>query len=344
LPDPRTQVTFPPFKTRTAMEQLVQLIQHYGLAFVFVNVLLLQAGLPVPAYPTLIITGALAARGGAPLWALVGVAIVAALIADLAWYATGRKYGSSVLKTICRISLSPDSCVRQTESIFARWGARSLAVAKFIPGFASVATSMAGVVRLPVWKFALFDAIGAALWSGVAIGLGYAFSGAINEVLAVFETLGRIGLWIIAGAFMLYLVAKWWQRELFIWQLRMDRVTVDELQALMEGRRIGKVIDVRSPMTQAMTGRIPGAITVDPNNIRVELLAVEPESEVVVYCACPNEYTAAKLAKALVQHGFKRVRPLQGGIDAWIAAGYSVEKVELPGAKVVPLHVQKNPT
>jgi membrane protein DedA with SNARE-associated domain/rhodanese-related sulfurtransferase len=326
------------------METLVALIQQYGLAFVFVNVLMLQAGLPVPAYPTLIITGALATRGGASIPALVAVAVVAALIADLCWYAAGRRFGSGVLKTICRVSLSPDSCVRQTESIFARWGARSLAVAKFIPGFASVATSMAGVVRLPVWKFVIFDAIGAALWSGVAIGLGYAFSGAINDVLAIFSTLGKVGLWVIAGVFVVYLLAKWWQRELFIWQLRMDRVSVDELYDMMNAERIGKVIDVRSPMSQAMTGRIPGAITVDPKNLRVELLAIEPDSEVVIYCACPNEYTAAKLAKALVQHGFKRVRPLQGGIDAWIAAGHQVESVEVGGAKVVPLKVQRSAT
>jgi len=324
------------------METLLALIQQYGLAFVFVNVLLLQAGLPVPAYPTLIITGALATRGGAPMPALVATAVVASLMADLVWYAAGRRFGSGILKTICRISLSPDSCVRQTESIFARWGARSLAVAKFIPGFASVATSMAGVVRLPVWRFVLFDAIGAALWSGVAIGLGFAFSGAINQVLEVFQTLGRIGLWIIAGGFVIYLLVKWWQRELFIWQLRMDRVTVDELHAMMTGERVGKVIDVRSPMSQAMTGRIPGAITVDPKNIRVDLLAVEPDSEVIVYCACPNEYTAAKLAKALLQHGFKRVRPLLGGIDAWVAAGHPVETVEIAGAKVVPLKVQRS--
>lgn len=325
------------------MEQLVQLIQHYGLAFVFVNVLMLQAGLPVPAYPTLIVTGALAARGGAPLWELLAVAVAAALIADICWYTAGRRYGSGVLKTICRVSLSPDSCVRQTESIFSRWGARSLAVAKFIPGFASVATSMAGVVRVPVWKFALFDTVGAALWSGVAIGLGYAFSDAINQVLAAFETLGKVGLWLVGGGFLAYVAVRWWQRELFIWQLRMDRVTVDELHALMNAQRVGKVIDVRTPMAQALTGRIPGAITVDPNSMRVDLLAIEPESEVVVYCACPNEYTAAKIAKVLVEHGFTRVRPLLGGIDAWIAAGHPVEAAETGGAKVVPLHVRKNP-
>lgn len=322
------------------MEALLALIQQYGLLFVFANVLMLQAGLPVPAYPTLIITGALAAKGGASVPALVGVAILAALVADIGWYMAGRRFGTSVLRTICRVSLSPDSCVRQTESIFARWGARSLAVAKFIPGFASVATSMAGVVRLPLWKFILFDAIGAALWAGVAIGLGYLFSGAINQVLSVLETLGRIGLWLIAGAFVLYLAVKWWQRELLVWQLRMDRVTVDELHELIGRKKVSTVIDVRSPMSQALTGRIPGAITVDPKNIRVDLLAIEPESEVVVYCACPDEYTAAKLAKALVQHGFKRVRPLLGGIDAWKAAGFPVEQIEIAGAKVVPLKVK----
>jgi len=197
---------------------------------------------------------------------------------------------------------------------------------------------------LPVWKFIAFDAVGALLWSGVAIGLGYAFSSAINQVLTVFETLGRIGLWLIAGGFLLYIAARWWQRELFIWQLRMDRVSVDELHEMMRAQRVGKVIDVRSPMSQALTGRIPGAISVDPNNMRVDLLAIEPDSEVIIYCACPNEHTAAKLAKVLLQHGFKRVRPLQGGIDAWIAAGHDVEPAAVPGARVVPLHIQKSPT
>jgi len=86
------------------------------------------------------------------------------------------------------------------------------------------------------------------------------------------------------------------------------------------------VIDVRSPMSQEITGRIPGAVTVDPQNITFDLVAVEPQTEVVVYCACPNEASAVKVAKALMQHGFKRVRPLHGGIDAWIAAGHDVER------------------
>jgi membrane protein DedA with SNARE-associated domain/rhodanese-related sulfurtransferase len=308
------------------MSQLIELIQHYGLAFVFVNVLLLQAGMPVPAYPTLIVTSALAARHPYSLFGLLGTAVAASVIGNVAWYVAGRRLGGRVLNTLCRMSLSPDSCVRQTETIFARWGAPSLMVAKFVPGFASVATAMAGIVRLPPWQFVLFDAIGAALWSGVAITLGYVFRDAVNDVLAVFEAMGEIGLVLIVALFVIYVVVKWVQRQRFIRQLRMDRMTVEELRELLttEGQAT-KVIDVRSPISQAVTGRIPGAVTVDSNNIKVDLLAIEPETEVVVYCACPNEATAAKVAKALIQHGFKRVRPLAGGIDAWIAAGYEVE-------------------
>jgi membrane protein DedA with SNARE-associated domain/rhodanese-related sulfurtransferase len=308
------------------MTQLIELVQHYGLALVFANVLLLQAGLPVPAYPTLIVTGALAARSPYTLAGLLGTAVVASAIGNLAWYLAGRRLGGGVLKTLCRVSLSPDSCVRQTESIFERWGAPSLMFAKFVPGFASVATAMAGFVGIPLWRFVLFDAIGAALWSGVAIALGYVFRDAVGEVIAVFEELGRIGIVLLVAAFVAFVVLKWVQRQRFIRQLRMDRLTVDELNALLAAGEPTTVIDVRSKLSQAVTGRIPGALTVDATNLRVDLLAIEPRNEVVVYCACPNEATAVKVARALVQHGFRRVRPLLGGIDAWIAAGHAVER------------------
>jgi len=308
------------------MNHLLELLQIYGLVFVFVNVLALQAGLPVPAYPTLIVTGALASRGGYSLAALLGTAVAASVVADLCWYSAGRRFGGQVLRTLCRVSLSPDSCVQQTETIFTRWGARSLMIAKFVPGFASVATAMAGVLRVPLTRFIPADAVGAALWSGVAITLGYIFRDAIDDVIRVLQAMGEFGLAFLALAFVAYLLWKWWQRRLFIKQLVMDRITVDELQKLMDAGNMGTVIDVRSPISQAITGRIPGAVTVDPQNLKYDLVAVTPESEVVVYCACPNEATAVTVAKALVQHGFKRVRPLHGGIDAWIAAGLEVER------------------
>jgi len=304
---------------------LITLIQEYGLPFVFLNVLALQAGLPVPAYPTLIVAGAYAAISGGSIAALMAVGILAAVIADTMWYFMGRRIGVRILKTLCRISLSPDSCVRQTENIFQRFGPASMIFAKFIPGFASVATALAGAVRLPYPLFVLFDAMGAALWVGVGVALGYVFRDAVNEIMNTLQALGHYGVLLLLAAFAVWVTVRWLRRRMFVRQLRMDRISVDELQRMLDGEKVTVVVDVRSPLSQAATGRIPGARTVDIENIADAFVDVETDGDVVVYCQCPNEYTAVKVAQKLRQLGFSRVRPLSGGIDAWVAAGHAVE-------------------
>lgn len=308
------------------MEHLVALLQQYGLGFVFLNVLALQAGLPLPAYPTLIIAGTLAAMGGSPVWQVVGAGVGAALVADTGWYAAGRRFGMRVLSTLCRMSLSQDSCVRQTESIFQRFGPASMLFAKFIPGFASVATALAGALRLNYLKFVLFDAAGAGLWVGVAVLLGFLFSDAIGTVIEKLNSLGRYGVMIVIAGFIAWIVFKWLRRYLFIKQLRMDRVSVDELRDMMEQNKVQALVDVRSAITQEATGRIPGARAIDMQNIAAGFKDVPVDGEVIVYCACPNEATAVKVAQRLQKLGFKRIRPLHGGIDAWIEAGLDVER------------------
>jgi len=307
------------------VSHLIDLIQQYGLAFVFVNVLALQAGLPLPAYPTLIAAGALAAAGGTPVYQLVGVGIVGALIADTGWYVAGRKFGMRILSTLCRVSLSQDTCVRQTESIFQRFGPSSMLFAKFVPGFASVATALAGAIRLNYLKFVAFDALGAGLWVGVGVGLGYLFRDAIGDVMAKLSSLGKYGVMLVVAGFALWILVKWFRRYLFTKQLRMDRVTVQELRDLINEQRVKALVDVRSPLTQAATGRIPGARAVDMKKIADGFKDVPADGEVIVYCACPNEATAVKVAEKLKKVGFKRIRPLLGGIDAWIEAGHEVE-------------------
>ena len=190
------------------MNSLLQLLGDHGLAVAFVNVLLVQLGLPVPAYPALIVTGALIARADEPLAALLAVAVVACVIADVAWYLAGRRYGGRVVRTVCRISLSPDSCVRQTETLFTRWGPASLLVAKFIPGFATIATSLAGSQRLPFAVFVVLDAIGAALWAGVAIALGVVFRDAVGSVLDVLAQMGRIGVAVLVVLLLLFIAVR----------------------------------------------------------------------------------------------------------------------------------------
>ncbi|TMH31411.1 MAG: sulfurtransferase [Betaproteobacteria bacterium] len=308
------------------MNQLIMLLQQYGLGLVFVNVLALQAGVPVPAYPTLIVAGAYAAMGGNPLWKLIAVGVLAAIIADTIWYLAGKRYGLKILKILCRVSLSQDSCVRQTESIFQRFGPVSMVFAKFVPGFASVATALAGAVGLRYWLFVAFDAIGAALWVSVGVGLGYVFRNAIDDAMNTLKSLGHYGVVLILAGFAIWVLVRWYRRYLFARQLRMDRVSVDELRELIAENKVNAIVDVRSSLSQAATGRIPGARTVDVNRIVESFDGVSADGEVIVYCACPNEATAVKVAQQLKRLGFKRIRPLRGGIDAWIDAGLQVER------------------
>ena len=310
------------------MPTLPSLIEHYGLWLVFANVLALQLGLPLPAYPTLIVVGALSARGQPTLAQVIAVALIACLIADLIWYFAGARLGRRVLRLMCRLSLSPDSCVRQTETIYERWGAPSLMVAKFVPGFAAVATSMAGLMRTRLASFIAFDLIGALLWSGVAVGLGWLFRDAVNDVLATLEQAGRWSLVLLAAVLALYIGAKALQRYQLIRTLRMARVSVDELRRLIGSDTPPLIVDVRSLASQ-QEGRIPGALWVNSQafdeSLKAHDLAHRIGDDIVVYCACPNEASAALVAKKLMRAGFKRVRPLAGGIEAWLERGYGIE-------------------
>ncbi len=308
------------------MQQLISLLEQYGLSFVFLHVLIEQAGVPLPAYPTLIVAGALVAHANYDVPQLLLAAVAASLIADYAWYLAGSRLGRPVLRTLCRISLSPDSCVRQTESIYLRWGAPSLLVAKFIPGFAAVATALAGSIGTRLWVFLLLDALGALLWAGLAVGLGLAFHSAVNDVIEVLEQLGKWGLVAIIAAFGLIVTLKWWQRQRFYRQLRMARISVGELRDLLDQGKLPVILDVRSPLLQGQDGRIPGAIPIDVRTLGETTPELSAAGEVIVYCACPNEASAALVAKRLIQQGYSHVRPLQGGIDAWIAAGYAIER------------------
>jgi len=306
------------------MSYLVDFIEQFGTLAVFVNVLVEQLGAPVPAYPTLMMASALLSEEPMSFRDLLLTAILAAIIADLIWFAAGKRYGKQVLALLCRISLSPDSCVRQTESLFHRWGAPSLLIAKFIPGFASIVSALAGAMGTKTPVFLLFDCLGTAVWAGSALWLGLLFRSTIGDLMDVLESLGRWGLLLVLSALVLFVLHRWWQRRQFTRSLRMARISVAELHDLHLLGSEPVVVDVRPAHAQG-EGRIPGALAIPMDKISKVVLDMPVDSEVIVYCACPNEASAAKVAKLLMNKGYKRVRPLTGGIDAWVAAGHGLE-------------------
>jgi membrane protein DedA with SNARE-associated domain/rhodanese-related sulfurtransferase len=309
------------------MEALIHVIETYGLWVVFFSVLLDQGGLPTPSYAPMIVTAALAIEAHQPLWPILAVGTLGALVADIAWFAGGRRYGAQLLRLMCRISLSPDSCVGTTRRIYERFGAPSLILAKYIPGFAAVSTTLAGQAGTRWPRFLVFDFLGAVLWVSGALILGAVFHEAVEAVLTTLEALGHIALAMLLLAVALFMAFKWWQRHRFLREIRMTRISSDDLRSEMQSIPGLLLVDVRSAESRARTGWIPGSI-----NVRdVSELNVDPGSAIVVYCDCPNDASAAMVARKLKALGFKHVRPLAGGISAWRARGFPVALVAAPG-------------
>ncbi|WP_158753117.1 VTT domain-containing protein [Dyella sp. S184] len=308
--------------------QIIALIAQYGLLLVFFNVLVEQAGVPVPAIPTMVVAGALSANGKLPLAGVLLVVVLACLFSDLVWYWAGRRFGAGVMRTICRISLSPDSCVKQSELRFQRWRGRILLIAKFVPGLATVAPPLVGAMGLRAGTFVLLDGLGSLLWAGVAVGLGYAFAAQVDDLLADLASAGTVALELLLGLLALYIAAKWWQRRRLLVALRMARITVDELSESIANGQNPVVVDVRSQAARLLDTRIiPGALLADLDGVDQVLQDISPDRELVIYCSCPNEVSAAKAAKLLMAIGYRNVRPLLGGLDAWDAAGYTIDRL-----------------
>jgi membrane protein DedA with SNARE-associated domain/rhodanese-related sulfurtransferase len=311
---------------------LIELIGQYGVLLVFAWVLLEQAGIPVPAYPVLMVAGSMAAAGQLSMPLLVAVAVLACLIADSGWYWAGSRFGGRVLRLICKLSLTPDSCVSQTESVFDRWGPRSLIVAKFVPGFASVATAMAGATRVSRRAFLAYDAVGATLWAGLGLALGWLFAPAVETLLVTLESLGRWGLMLLAGAIALYVARKAWNRLNLRHQLRMRRLSVPELSTLRGDGGNVVLVDVRSRKLWERE-RIPGALPFDAADWPTADAHPHRDATIVVYCDCPAEASAVVVARALRAKGFGQVHPLGGGLEAWRQAGHPLEPALVQGVR-----------
>jgi membrane protein DedA with SNARE-associated domain/rhodanese-related sulfurtransferase len=308
------------------------MFSQLGLALVILNVLLDQAGLPIPAIPTLIVAGAVAADHHAWGTELFIGSVLACVVADLGWYLAGRWYGNTVMRFLCGMTLTPDICVSETQGRFERWGQKAIVLAKFVPGLAVIAPPLAGALRMGGLRFLGLSTIGAALWVGSFLAVGAVLRPQIDRLLPVVEHFAATALVIVIALLALYIAFKWWERRRFYDTLRMARMSVDELYQLMSTGSAPLVVDVRSVTARRLAPkRIPGAIHVPHDQVNQHLNDIARDREVILYCTCPNEASAAQVAKLLLREGFVRIRPLHGGLDAWIAAGYPVEELQAEG-------------
>lgn len=309
------------------MDSLVSLFAQHGLLAVLLVVLLEQLGMPLPSLPFLLLAGAQAAQGGPAAYKSVAVATLAATLANALWFLAGRRLGRRVLTTLCRISISPDTCVRQNELSFARRGAATLVIAKFVPGLSILAPPLAGALGMRPRSFLLFNLAGALLWATTGIGAGLVFQQQIGELLLLLGRLGHVALTLAGAALGLYVLWRLWRR----WRIRralmqFERVLPDQLAAMLAEGQDVLVVDVRAAGTDGLLpARIPGARHLDLGRMDAAAIVDWPaNAEIFTYCACPNDASALRAAQWLAQQG-RKVRVLAGGIDAWMSAGHALE-------------------
>src|SRR5213594_1596968 len=228
------------------MNETLEFLVRHGVAVLFAAVFVEQLGVPLPAAPWLLAGGALAATGKINWFVALGAATVGSVLADLIWFYLGRYGGQRMLNLLCRISLEPDSCVRRTQDIFTRYGMRGVVVAKFIPGLSTLAPPLAGSSGVSAPRFLFFDGAGSLLYGGFFILVGVLFSHQLEQVIDALASLGGSALALVGGLVGLYIAYKYFQRHRLLRELRMARISVDELHQKLEAGEAPLILDLRS--------------------------------------------------------------------------------------------------
>ena len=299
--------------------QISRALQQDAVTVVFLNVLLQQIGVPVPAVPTLLLAGSLAVAPSG-LGKVLLAALVASVIADWLWYWSGKLFGYRVLAGLCKLSINPSSCVSQTEARFIRWGLPSLVVAKFIPGFSTVAPPIAGALHMSQPRFLLAASAGAGLWAGLALGAGWLLRDTVQAAIAVLDQHTQsaviLALLLLAG----WLGWKLWQKFRFRKFRAIPHISPVELIAAMATEDAPLVLDLRGATLVAETGAIPGARPATHDFLHAAVGDWPKDRPIVTLCSCPEDASAVHAAHQLLNAGYIFVRPLKGGYEAWFAA------------------------
>jgi len=306
---------------------IFSLFAQYGLSAVFFCVLTEQLGVPIPALPLLVLAGVTAAGDAVFAVEALMVATAASMLADSMWFYAGRRFGRKVLGLLCRISISPDTCVRQSELSFARRGEATLVVAKFIPGVSILTSPMAGALGMRIGTFALYNLAGTVLWAGSGICFGLLFHTQARQLLQYLSDLGSTAMLIVACCVAAYIAYRIWRRwRVTVALANVPRMMPRELFELMAQGSELVILDVRAALPGAPSpDYVPGARRIELADI--DSLALEgwsPQARIIVYCACPNDASALKAAHRLIQRG-RPISVLKGGVDGWVSAGYALE-------------------
>lgn len=295
----------------------------------FLWVLVEQLGVPIPSTPILLTAGTLTATHNLDLSLVLLSALAGSLVSDSTWYWLGKRYGGSMVRLLCRLSFESTLCVRKTEQYFTKRGPASLLVAKFVPGLGMVAAPIAGETGMPFRVFVLYDAAGILLWTVTVTLCGKFFGDVLRRYPNALAQVGHFALLLVAVLFLGLLAWRVAQQRMFLREIRMARIFPDELKALLDRGDAVVVVDLRHPLDYLPDPRtLPGALLLTPDKLMDQIALIPKNQDVVLFCTCPSEATAAKTALQLKKAGIAHVRPLYGGYDEWKKRGYPLVNIE----------------
>jgi membrane protein DedA with SNARE-associated domain/rhodanese-related sulfurtransferase len=287
-----------------------------------------QFCLPLPAMLLLMTIGALAAqgRGHLHLSLVLLSAVIGCLFADGFWFWLGRRWGSGVIRLVCSLSADPKHSRERADRVFAQWGLRLLLVAKFIPGLDGVSPPLAGASGATFKGFFAYDTVGSVLWSGAYMLVGFAFSHQIDRAMFVIDHFGKAVAIVVGGPFLIYVLWRGLHLIRIIRHLRLRRISPAVLEARIEAGDKLAIFDLLDyEASEGEIAGIPSAFRVDPAKLRATpRIAVPEDLSVVLYCSSRNEFVSARVAEALRKRGHADVWVLEGGLEAWVLAGYPV--------------------
>ena len=305
----------------------VDFFLQYKYVIIFLWVLAEQLGMPIPSIPVLLTAGTLTGTHKAHLSLILLAVLAACAISDSIWYMLGKRYGGSVVKLLCRLSMESATCVRKTTNYFTSHGAKALLVAKFVPGLSTVAAPIAGQTSMPYLTFLTFDMGGSLFWALTVTLAGRFFGDALEKNPHALRMIGHFAGLLFVLLLIGFFLHRILKQQAFLKRVRGAKIEPEELRDMLDAGQKVFIVDLRHPLDYLPDPRVlPGAVRISPETIALHHEQLPRDQDVVLYCTCPSEATSGKVALQLRRLGIYRVRPLTGGFDQWKKLGLPLEE------------------
>jgi membrane protein DedA with SNARE-associated domain len=189
------------------------LLLEHGLILLFALVAMESAGVPLPGETALIAAAILAERGHYSIVAVVVVAAAAAIAGDNVGYWIGRKGGRALLRRAPLIHAYAERALPPSERFFRRHGAKTVFFGRFIAILRVTAAWVAGISRMPWWRFLLWNAAGGIVWAVLVAVVAYVFGRAAADAIGRYGLFGAAAI-VVVGV-IVFVVLKVWRNRVF---------------------------------------------------------------------------------------------------------------------------------